>query len=161
MSIGSPLEIRTQLSSALGKAGLPYWKKLRDFLVGKLGRVEFEELIRQWINTPELGEGLAVLPCFYCIDMVLLQFYYITHSSMLSYTKRLSLHKPKTATSPHLVLLERNESYCRIRTRLRSLTDGYLAWARVNELEYGLLPDGKVAPRPTEVWTARWGQSSL
>ncbi|KAG8996328.1 hypothetical protein FRB90_012760 [Tulasnella sp. 427] len=54
MSLTSPLEIRTQLGSALGKAGLPYWNKLRDFLVGKLGRSEFEELVRQWINTPEL-----------------------------------------------------------------------------------------------------------
>lgn len=54
MSLTSPLEIRTQLGSALGKAGLPYWNKLRDFLVGKLGRAEFEELVRQWINTPEL-----------------------------------------------------------------------------------------------------------
>lgn len=56
MSLTSPLEIRKQLGSALGKAGLPYWNKLRDFLVGKLGRSEFEELVRQWINTPELGK---------------------------------------------------------------------------------------------------------
>lgn len=65
MSLTSPLEIRTQLGSALGKAGLPYWNKLRDFLVGKLGRAEFEELVRQWINTPELGNSLILYRCFF------------------------------------------------------------------------------------------------
>lgn len=55
--LASPLEIRTQLGSALGKDGLPYWNKLRDFLIGKLGRIEFEELVRQWINTHELGQS--------------------------------------------------------------------------------------------------------
>lgn len=52
----TPLEIRTQLGSLLGKDGLPYWNKLRNFLFGKLGRIEFEEDVRQWINTTELSE---------------------------------------------------------------------------------------------------------
>ncbi|KAG8861448.1 hypothetical protein FRB96_002897 [Tulasnella sp. 330] len=54
MTITSPLEIRTQLASALGSGGLPYWRMLTDFLQGNIGRVEFEELVRRWINTSEL-----------------------------------------------------------------------------------------------------------
>ncbi|KAG8890987.1 hypothetical protein FRB99_003847, partial [Tulasnella sp. 403] len=52
--IPSPLTIRTQLASALKDNGLPYWRNLTDFLQGNIGRVEFEEHVRLWINTPEL-----------------------------------------------------------------------------------------------------------
>lgn len=55
MSIGSPLDIRKQLADALGTGGLPYWRMLTSFLQGNIGRIEYEESVRRWINTAELG----------------------------------------------------------------------------------------------------------
>lgn len=53
----SPSSIRSKLATALGQDGPPYWRNLSQFLSGNVPRCEFEENIRECINTPELGEG--------------------------------------------------------------------------------------------------------
>jgi len=53
--MATPTQIRTQLASALGSNGLSYWKILKHFLVGNLSRIEFDEVVRRWINTPDLS----------------------------------------------------------------------------------------------------------
>ncbi|KAG9087938.1 hypothetical protein FRC06_002301 [Ceratobasidium sp. 370] len=50
----SPLAIKAELVGLLGSKGRPYWKVLSDFLKAKISRIEFEELVTEWINTTRL-----------------------------------------------------------------------------------------------------------
>ncbi|KAF8478253.1 transcriptional regulator of RNA polII, SAGA, subunit-domain-containing protein [Gautieria morchelliformis] len=52
----NPSSIRTKLASTLGQDGRPYWRNLSQFLSGDIPRYEFEENIRECINTPELAQ---------------------------------------------------------------------------------------------------------
>ena len=47
--------IRDQLNIALGNRSAQYWDILNVFLGGKISRTEFEELIREVVDTPNLG----------------------------------------------------------------------------------------------------------
>lgn len=53
----NPSSIRSRLATALGPDGRPYWRNLYQFMSGDIPRYEFDENIRECINTPELGEG--------------------------------------------------------------------------------------------------------
>lgn len=134
--LASPLEIRTQLGSALGKDGLPYWNKLRDFLIGKLGRVEFEELVRQWINTPELGKSDAPE----CSDKYAdnpYQSISITPLYAPFCTKR-HYHPSKRTPSPLCRGLRgRNANSYRTKIHLRVSINGSLVWGKPKELGSG------------------------
>jgi hypothetical protein len=46
---------RTKLSDALGDQSTSYFSTLNDFLCGKLARFEFDELVREFLNTSQLG----------------------------------------------------------------------------------------------------------
>ncbi|KAF8573598.1 hypothetical protein K439DRAFT_1374917 [Ramaria rubella] len=48
--------IRHKLAAALGQNGRPYWLNLSRFLTGDIPRYEFDENIRESINTPELAQ---------------------------------------------------------------------------------------------------------
>ncbi|KAG9126280.1 hypothetical protein FRC07_004132 [Ceratobasidium sp. 392] len=50
----SPLTIKAELVGLLGSKSRSYWKVLSDFLKAKISRVEFEELVIEWINTTRL-----------------------------------------------------------------------------------------------------------
>jgi hypothetical protein len=54
MSATAPSTIKSQLVAALGPNGRDYWENLNGFIVGKISRQEFEDVVREWINTPEL-----------------------------------------------------------------------------------------------------------
>ena len=48
--------LRDELTAALGERAAYYWKTLNAFLTGEISRVEFEELVRQALDNPQLGE---------------------------------------------------------------------------------------------------------
>ena len=50
-----PPAIRDELNAALGERSSHYWQTLSAYLCGKLTRVEYEEIIREAVNTPHLG----------------------------------------------------------------------------------------------------------
>lgn len=43
-------EIKQQLHDALGEEGLPYWKALKAYLLGQVGRNELQALVRGWLK---------------------------------------------------------------------------------------------------------------
>lgn len=47
--------VRDELTSALGNKSTHYWDTLSSYLGGKISRTEFEELIREAVDTPHLG----------------------------------------------------------------------------------------------------------
>lgn len=50
-----PPALRDELTAALGEKSKYYWDTLNSFLVGEISRVEFEELVRQAVDSPQLG----------------------------------------------------------------------------------------------------------
>ncbi|KAG8725690.1 hypothetical protein FRC12_024128, partial [Ceratobasidium sp. 428] len=50
----SPLAVKAELVALLGPKCRSYWKVLSDFLKAKISRIEFEELVTEWINTTRL-----------------------------------------------------------------------------------------------------------
>lgn len=50
--------IRDQLNAVLVNKSAQYWDTLNTFLCGKISRVEFEELVREVIDTPNLGMSI-------------------------------------------------------------------------------------------------------
>lgn len=47
--------IRDELNVDLGDRSAYYWDTLNSYLAGKISRVEFEEQIREVVDTPHLG----------------------------------------------------------------------------------------------------------
>lgn len=47
--------LRDELTTALGNKSTHYWDTLSSYLGGKISRTEFEELIREAVDTPHLG----------------------------------------------------------------------------------------------------------
>lgn len=47
--------IRDELTAALKERSSHYWETLNAYLIGKIPRVEYEEVIRQAVDTPHLG----------------------------------------------------------------------------------------------------------
>lgn len=43
-------DIKQQLHDALGEQGLPYWKSLKAYLLGQVGRSELQALVRGWLK---------------------------------------------------------------------------------------------------------------
>lgn len=56
-----PPTIRDELTAALGDKSPHYWETLSAYLGGKISRVEYEEIIREAVNTPQLGESNRVV----------------------------------------------------------------------------------------------------
>ena len=55
-TMGSPAPaLRDELNAALGNKASRYWDTLSSYLGGKISRVEFEELVRDAVDTPQLG----------------------------------------------------------------------------------------------------------
>jgi len=50
-------EIKAALNAALGTNAKPYWRIFSNFLSGRAARAEFEDSVRQYLNTPHLGES--------------------------------------------------------------------------------------------------------
>lgn len=42
--------VKQELHDALGENGLPYWRALRGYLLGQIGRGELEAMIRAWLD---------------------------------------------------------------------------------------------------------------
>lgn len=57
MSIVAPntSELRNELTVALGTKSDAYWDTLSQYLCGQLSRAEFDELIRESVDSPHLG----------------------------------------------------------------------------------------------------------
>jgi hypothetical protein len=49
------MELKAQLAAALGTNGLPYWRTLGDFLCARISRQEFDDILQDLINTPDLS----------------------------------------------------------------------------------------------------------
>jgi hypothetical protein len=51
----TPLELRTEITAALGYKAEEYWNTLNEYLCGRISRVEYDELIREAVDNPQLG----------------------------------------------------------------------------------------------------------
>ncbi|KAI0026974.1 transcriptional regulator of RNA polII, SAGA, subunit-domain-containing protein [Vararia minispora EC-137] len=56
MSLESTATIKSKLALGLGQKAPRYWKLLRDFLIAKISRAEFDDEIRQCVNTSTLAQ---------------------------------------------------------------------------------------------------------
>ena len=54
--------LREELNKALGPKSEYYWNTLKSYLSGKIARVEFEELVREVVNTSNLSAYVALPP---------------------------------------------------------------------------------------------------
>ena len=54
-TIMAPAEIKAALAMALGANAPSYWRNLSDFLQGKMSRAEFEDVMLEKLNTPQLS----------------------------------------------------------------------------------------------------------
>jgi hypothetical protein len=54
--------LKAQLSAALGSREQRYWETFHLFLHGQLSRIEFEETVRDCLETPQLSE-LGYIVC--------------------------------------------------------------------------------------------------
>lgn len=52
----APAEIKAALAMALGSNAQTYWRNLSDFLQGKMSRAEFEDLMQEKLDTPQLSK---------------------------------------------------------------------------------------------------------
>ncbi|KAH7094036.1 transcriptional regulator of RNA polII, SAGA, subunit-domain-containing protein [Auriculariales sp. MPI-PUGE-AT-0066] len=52
----SSSEIKAQLAAELGTNGLPYWRRLSEFLIAKISRAEFEDVIKQYLTDNRLQQ---------------------------------------------------------------------------------------------------------
>lgn len=50
-------EVKAALNAALGTNAKSYWRVFSNFLSGRAARAEFEDSVRQYLNTPQLGES--------------------------------------------------------------------------------------------------------
>jgi hypothetical protein len=57
MSLSSTSSLKAQLSAALGPNEARYWETFHSFLYGQLSRVEFEEIVRECLDSPQLSES--------------------------------------------------------------------------------------------------------
>ena len=48
-------EVKAGLNAALGTNAKPYWRVFSNFLSGQAARAEFEDSVRQYLNTSQLG----------------------------------------------------------------------------------------------------------
>jgi hypothetical protein len=52
----APAEIKAALAMALGANAQLYWKNLSNFLQGKMSRAEFEDIMLEKLDTPQLSK---------------------------------------------------------------------------------------------------------
>ena len=50
-------EVKAALNVALGTNAKSYWRVFSNFLSGRTARAEFEDSVRQYLNTQQLGES--------------------------------------------------------------------------------------------------------
>jgi hypothetical protein len=50
-------EVKAALNAELGTNAKSYWRVFSNFLSGRAARAEFEDSVRQYLNTPQLGES--------------------------------------------------------------------------------------------------------
>jgi hypothetical protein len=57
--------LKAQLSEALGANEQRYWEIFHFFLHGQLSRVEFEDTVRECLDSPQLSESTCAIlhPC--------------------------------------------------------------------------------------------------
>lgn len=53
----NPSIVRAKLAKALGPNRRHYWNALSSYINGETSRSEFDETIREHINTPDLGNA--------------------------------------------------------------------------------------------------------
>lgn len=63
MSLESTATIKAKLSAGLGSKAPRYWSTLQAFLSATISRTEFDEEIRQCVDTSQLGTNLPTLSC--------------------------------------------------------------------------------------------------
>jgi hypothetical protein len=51
--------LKAQLSEALGANEQRYWETFHFFLHGQLSRVEFEDTVRECLDSPQLSESIV------------------------------------------------------------------------------------------------------
>jgi len=42
--------IKQELHDTLGENGLPYWKALNGYLLGQIGKLEMEGMVKSWLK---------------------------------------------------------------------------------------------------------------
>lgn len=50
--------IKQELHDTLGENGLPYWKALNGYLLGQIGKLEMEGMVKSWLK----GKGTIASP---------------------------------------------------------------------------------------------------
>lgn len=50
-------EVKAALNVALGTNAKSYWRVFSNFLSGRTARAEFEDSVRQYLNTQQLGRS--------------------------------------------------------------------------------------------------------
>lgn len=92
--------IRDQLNAALADKASHYWDTLNAYLGGKISRVEFEELVREVIDNPNLGECISIHMrmhiCLYVDYFSLVQL----HNSLIISVLGSSLHHAPPTPPP-------------------------------------------------------------
>jgi hypothetical protein len=53
----APAEIKAELAIALGANAQSYWRSLSNFLQGKMSRAEFEDMMLEKLDTPQLSKS--------------------------------------------------------------------------------------------------------
>ena len=62
MSLSSTSTIKGQLAAALGAKATAYFDTLSQFVSGRISRSEFEEAVRQSLDSPNLGKSISLPP---------------------------------------------------------------------------------------------------
>lgn len=55
--------VKQELHDALGENGLPYWKAMNGYLLGQVGKVELEGMVRRWLPKERCTSYLEPLLC--------------------------------------------------------------------------------------------------
>ncbi len=66
MSLESTTTVKSKLASALGPKAPRYWSLLQSFLSATISRTEFDEQIRECVDTSPLGTPLSFKPLSQC-----------------------------------------------------------------------------------------------
>lgn len=101
MSLLSTSVIKAQMNSALGDKSPKYWKTLRQYLCGRVSRTEFDEQVKECLDTTLLCTSRSNNTCFANTEYIN-QCHCTTHSLYLYSIPLPTLHlQPHLQTSPN------------------------------------------------------------
>ena len=95
MSLESTSTLKSKISLGLGEHAPKYWTALREFLTAKISRTEFEDEVRQYLDTIALGKP-PYAACQICSSMHTVQL----HNNLIISLFDPSTHKVAALTPP-------------------------------------------------------------